>query len=118
LKGGSTQTSTQNGAPGAWRIDQTYYTGTCTASVRIWVIIATSAEWPGSAGNFTIDGTGVIPTCIQDQFCGANGYVGLVNVFRVNYFALKGLSNTQRIEIKNAGRGPNNELGMGLLVSN
>src|SRR5215471_12577547 len=59
-----------------------------------------------------------MPACIQNQFCGAYGYVGLVNVFRVNYFILKGLSATQRIEIKNAARGPSQELGMGLLVSN
>src|SRR5262249_7115250 len=122
LKGGSTQTSAQGGA---WRIDgqiappyYSYYTSTCTTSARIVVVIATSDQWPGSTGNFTIDGTGVMPACIQNQFCGAYGYVGLVNVFRVNYFILKGLSATQRIEIKNAARGPSQELGMGLLVSN
>jgi len=113
LKGGSTQASAQGGA---WRIDQNYYTNNCTTGARITLRIATSAEWSGSAGNFIIDGTGITGTCVN--FCGSGGYIALVDVEGVNYVVLQGQSPTQRIEIKNTARGPNTELGMGLLVTN
>src|SRR5574341_2064968 len=113
LKGGSTQGSAQGGA---WRIDANYYTNTCTTGSRITLRIATSAEWSGSSGNFILDGTGITGTCVN--FCGSGGYIALVDVEGVNYVVLQGQSATQRIEIKNTARGPNGELGFGLLVTN
>jgi PKD repeat protein len=115
LKGGSTQTSTQGGA---WRIDNNYYTATCTTGSRITIRIATVGEWAGSTSNFIIDGTGVTPTCVNN--CGSGGYDALVDVEKVNYIQLLGQSASQRIEIKNTPAGPAgaSEYGMGLLLDN
>lgn len=63
LKAGSTQTSTQGGAwllgPDDVLTDPTYYVYTCSAASPITIKVSTDAEWSGSSGNFTLDGTSV-----------------------------------------------------------
>lgn len=94
LKGGATQTSAQGGA---WRIDPTYY-ASCTASQRIALRVATASEWPGSAGPFTLDGTGVTPT--SDPSYGFSDKTALISVSNRNFIELRGAGATQRLIVR------------------
>jgi hypothetical protein len=94
LKGGATQTS---GSGGAWRIDPTYY-ASCTAAQRITLRIATPAEWAGSSGAFTLDGTGMTPT--YDPTYGYSDHPALIAVSNRNYIEVKGAGPTQRLTVR------------------
>jgi hypothetical protein len=98
VKGGSTQTSAKGGS---WWITPTYYSATCTAGARITIRIASSDEWSGSTGHFTINGSGVTASC-DGSWCATDREPALVNVGGVNFTELRGLSATQRIVLTNS----------------
>jgi hypothetical protein len=95
LKGGSTQTSAHGGA---WRLDPNYYNTTCTASNPMQLRVASTAEWSGSSGHFTIDGTSITATCRNN----CADVRGLVAIESLGGLEVKGLSATQRIVIRNS----------------
>lgn len=120
LKGGSTQTSAQGGA---WRIDNGpnadntgYYTLTCSAANPITIRVANGTEWPGSSGSFTLNGSGVTPTC--NTHCGAGGVGALIVVTSVNGFVLGGNSAGQYLVVTNAAGGSGRADGVWLEASN
>jgi hypothetical protein len=85
---------------GAWRIDPSYYTSTCTAANPITIRVATSAEWAGSSGPLHIDGTGITLTSTQygpSGPCTSGGFCALVDVENLNYVTVGGVSATQRL---------------------
>jgi hypothetical protein len=93
LKGGATQNAAQGGA---WLIDPTYYSS-CTAASPITIKVATASEWSGSAGDFTLDGTGITPTYgVYDT------HAALINVTSLNGIHIKGASSTQRINVQDS----------------
>lgn len=96
LKGGSTQASGQGGA---WRIDTNYYRD-CGSGSRTTVRVASSAEWSGSSGHFTLDGSGITPTCVT--FCGGGGVAALIDVEGVDYVNVGGISDTQRLIVRDS----------------
>ncbi|HSQ00678.1 MAG TPA: hypothetical protein VL049_25925 [Candidatus Dormibacteraeota bacterium] len=96
LKGGATQTSAQGGA---WRIDPSYYSS-CTPAQRIVLRVATAAEWSGSAGPFTIDGTGMTPT--YDITYAFGDHAALIAISNRNYIEIRGASATQRLVVRNS----------------
>jgi peptidoglycan hydrolase-like protein with peptidoglycan-binding domain len=102
LKGGSTQTSAQGGgwriANGQWGDNSGFYTTDCVQGSPITIRVATGGEWRGSAGNFTLDGTGMTATCLR--FCGDTQ--GLVHVEDIDTLTLGGNDASQRLVIKNA----------------
>lgn len=98
LKGGAMQTSAQGGA---WRIDPTFY-ASCTANNRITLKVATSAEWAGSNGPFTLDGAGVTPTF--DETYGHSSHTALISVSNRNYIELRGASAAQRLRVVQSSR--------------
>jgi hypothetical protein len=93
LRGGATQTSSQGGA---WLIDPTYYSS-CTGGTPITLKVATSSEWPGSSGPFTLDGTGVAPT-----FGVYDSHTGLVNVAKLSGIHIRGASASQRLIVQDS----------------
>ena len=106
LKGGSTHSTTTVTNGGAWAIWPDYYTATCTAAAPITIRVATSAEWTGSSGPFTIDGTGITLTSkhfvpFGGSVCSSGGMCGLVDIESVNYVTVGGNSATQRLVVKN-----------------
>lgn len=94
LKGGATQSSAQGGA---WLIDPTYYSD-CTAGNPTTIKVATSGEWSGSNGHFTIDGSGITSTANY-----LYGWPGdedsLIQVANVAHLHIRGASATQRLRI-------------------
>ena len=97
LKGGATQTSTQGGA---WCIASgagcaatgSYYPTTCTGANPITIRVATSAEWVGSTGPFTINQAGINPADSASF-----NYAGIVTISHVSGIVLKGASTSQRL---------------------
>lgn len=114
LKGGSTQTSTEGGS---WLIadgngptppGSGYYDTECHDSSAITIRVATSGEWTGSSGNFTINGTGVIATCLGN--CETppddnDGSDGLVLIQDIENLTIGGNSATQRFMARDADDG-------------
>lgn len=98
LKGGSTQTSATGGS---WWITPTYYTTNCTTGSRLTIRIASTSEWTGSSGSFTLDGTGVTASC-DSNWCATDRQRALVNVGGINFAELRGLSASQRIILTNS----------------
>lgn len=105
LKGGSVQTKAQGGS---WRIDNGlyengsgFYTTNCPANAPITLRVASSSEWPGSQGSFTLDGSGVVATCLF----ACDDTHALVHVQDIDTFILGGRGENQRLVIRNAGRG-------------
>lgn len=96
LKGGTTQTSAHGGA---WRIDPTYYS-TCSAGQRITLRVATSAEWSGSTGPFTIDASGITPTF--DPTYGFSSHAGIISVSNRNFIEVRGAGIQQRLRVLKA----------------
>jgi hypothetical protein len=117
LKGGSTQTSAQGGGwaiRNGWRGDGVgFYTANCAPDSPITFKVATSAQWPGSTGHFTLDGTGMARVCltIGAAFpgfapCGTGGPDSyLVGIEDLDSIVFGGASETQRLRILNS---PNN----------
>lgn len=102
LKGGSTHDSSDGGA---WRLDGNLYIRSCPLSSRITIRIATAAEWSGGAGHFTLDGTGIMPTCTT--FCGPGGIGGLIYVGdALNNLTLGGVGASARLIVRDTGDGP------------
>ncbi len=96
LKGGATQT---NAHGGAWRLDTNYYSTTCTGSNPMQIRVATAGEWAGSTGPFTLDGSGITATCLNN--CG--DVRGLVTIENLGGIELKGISTAQRLVIRDSG---------------
>jgi hypothetical protein len=111
LKGGATQTSAQGGA---WRLSGDtfgthYYPTTCTNTSRIVLRVATSAEWTGSTGSFTLDATGVSGT--NSQSCAGPGpSCGIISQ-ETDFLTVGGVSSSQRLRVINGtGTGTNGVL--------
>lgn len=105
LKGGATQTASHGGGwridNGAWNDGMGWYTPKCPADSPITIRVATASEWPGSAGNFTLNGAGVTATCLA--FCGDTH--GLVHIQDIDGMTLGGTGAGQRLVIRQA-QGP------------
>jgi hypothetical protein len=99
LKGGTTHSTSTVTNGGAWRIDGSYYTATCTASNPITIRVATSAEWAGSASHFVVDGTGVSKGACDADNC--QWWAGLVYIGGINGVVCGGNSVSQQLEVRN-----------------
>src|SRR5262249_2831506 len=95
LRGGTTQTAAQGGA---WLIDSTYYSS-CSAGNPIRLKVATSGEWSGSSGAFTLDATGVTPTYSTAK--GLPSHPATISVADRGYISLLGASAAQRLVVEN-----------------
>jgi len=115
LKGGSTYSTTTVSNGGAVRIDPSYYTNTCTASTPVSIKVATSAQWPGSSGPYTVNGAGIVNTSSYYGItgpCEGMGLCGLIVVERLDGIILSGASSTQRIVIPNVLKDPGATAGV------
>jgi hypothetical protein len=97
LRGGTTQTSAEGGAwclssGGGCATSGSYYPTTCTAASPITIRVATSDEWAGSTGPFTINQAGINPADSASF-----NYAGIITISRVSGIVLKGASPTQLI---------------------
>ncbi len=105
LRGGATHSVATVTNGGAVRIDPSYYANTCTAQSPITIEVATSGQWSGSSGAFTIDGTGMLVTSVNyqnaDGTCKSGGYCGLVAIENLDGIIFTGLSDAQRIVLTN-----------------
>ena len=100
LKAGSTYSTATVSNGGAWRIDPAFYTATCNATKPITIRIASSTEWPGTSGNFTLNGSGIVNSSANwgaNGACDGGGNCGLVAIERLSGVIFTGLSDTQRV---------------------
>ena len=76
-----------------------FYPSTCTKANPITIKIASNAEWTGSQGNFTIDCSGMTPKGVMYDDAD-NDFNPCVALGSIGGIIVKGISATQRIEIK------------------
>jgi len=104
LKGGSTQTSAQGGN---WHFESTFYTTGCTTGSRVTLKVATSGEWSGASGDFTLNANGVTASNFQSD------WPSIIFVDGLDYFQLLGVSGGHLlIENYTAQRGGSNVSGL------
>lgn len=102
VKGGTTQSLADSA--GSVVIDAAYWQDGCPATTTKRLRIATNAEWSGSTGDFTLDGTGVTPSFSRNpnipfNFGGVSTRPALMTVRNAN-FAF-GSDTTQNFIIQN-----------------
>lgn len=116
LKGGTTYSRTTVTNGGALRIDPFYYTDTCSAANPIAIRLANNAEWSGSTGNYTIDGTGITNTSRtfnpKNGPCPAGGVCAVVDIEMLDGIVMTGVSDTQRIVLTAVTTNPSSTAGV------
>lgn len=95
LRAGATQGSAQGGA---WLIDSNYYSN-CTAASPITIKVSSAAQWAGSSGHFTLNGSGISPTYSQTR--GYDSHRALINVADRAHIRVVGEDASRRLVVAN-----------------